>query len=266
MPADDLSLLEQAAFEAGEIAMRYWRHDPQVWEKEDGAGPVTEADLAVNAHLETLLRGARPDYGWRSEESPDDPARLAAEYCFIIDPIDGTRAFIDGQVGFSHALAIACGSKIVAAAVHLPAQELSYIASDRTPARLNGAVIAPSAASLDGATVLTGKPGLDPVHWRGTVPPLRRKFRPSLAWRLCLVAEGRFDAALSVRPAWEWDIAAGCLIAQRAGCLATDLTGHPLRFNTPECLADGLIVAVPALHDQMRAAMTPRPNIRTSAT
>ena len=112
MPADDLSLLERAAREAGEIALRYWRRDPQVWDKADGAGPVTEADLAVNAHLEQMLRAARPDYGWLSEESPDDPARLAAGHCFVIDPIDGTRAFIDGLAGFSHSLAIARGRDI----------------------------------------------------------------------------------------------------------------------------------------------------------
>lgn len=261
MPAaeDDLHLLEQAAREAGEIALRYWRRDQQIWDKAGGAGPVTEADLAVNAHLERVLRAARPDYGWLSEESPDDTARLAATHCFIVDPIDGTRAFIDGQNGFSHSLAIARGHEITAAVVHLPAQDLTYTAHETGAARLNGAVITASQHGFEGADVLTGKPSLDPVHWRGVVPPLRRSFRPSLAWRLCLVAEGRFDAALSVRPAWEWDIAAGVLIARRAGCLASDLTGQPLRFNTPSRLGDGLIVATRALHDGMLAAMTPRP-------
>ncbi len=259
MPAaDDLILLELAAHAAGQIALRHWRRDPQVWDKADGAGPVTEADLAVNAHLERLLREARPDYGWLSEESPDDPARLAFEHCFIIDPIDGTRAFIDGQTGFSHSLAIAREHEIIAAVVHLPAQELTYAAQEHGPALLNGAPIRASHHGFDGADVLTGKPGLDPAHWRGVAPPLRRSFRPSLAWRLCLVAEGRFDAALSVRPAWEWDIAAGALIARRAGCLASDLSGQPLRFNTPSALNDGLIVARQGLHDDMLAAMTPR--------
>lgn len=260
MPADDLSLLEQAAHEAGEIAMRHWRRDPQVWDKADGAGPVTEADLEVNAHLEQMLRRARPDYGWLSEESTDDPARLDAAHCFIVDPIDGTRAFIDGQTGFSTALAIARGHDIVAAVVHLPAQQLTYTAAELGPALLNGAAIAPSDHGYEGATVLTGKPGLDPVHWRGVAPPLRRAFRPSLAWRLCLVAEGRFDATLTVRPAWEWDIAAGSLIATRAGCLVTDLGGQALRFNTASALSDGLVLAAPGLHGRIMAAMTPQAN------
>ena len=258
MPADDLGLLEQAAHEAGEIALRYWRREPRAWNKPDGAGPVTEADLAVNRHLENLLRAARPDYGWLSEESADDPARRLAEYCFIVDPIDGTRAFIDGQVGFSHALAVVRRGEPVAGVVHLPAQRVTYSATAEGPALRNGAAIRPSAHGFEGAQVLTGKPSLDPMHWRGAVPPLRRAFRPSLAWRYCLVAEGQFDAALSTRPAWEWDVAAGSLIASRAGCVSSDLGGRAIRFNSESALCDGLVVAPAALHRALLAAMTPR--------
>lgn len=257
MPEADLALLEQAAREAGEIAMRYWRHDPQAWDKGGDAGPVTEADLAVNAHLESLLRGARPDYGWLSEESVDDPSRLDAKHCFIIDPIDGTRAFIDGQEGFSHSLAIATDDRITAAVVHLPARGLTYTASENGPALLNGKPIAVRDHVLDGATVLTGIPSLDPVFWHGRVPPVRREFRPSLAWRLCLVAEAQFNAALSTRGAWEWDIAAGSLIAQRAGAVTSDLNGRPMRFNTRKMMVDGLVIAAPGLHQAIRAAMSP---------
>jgi len=258
LPASDLALLEQAAHEAGEIALRYWRREPRFWDKDGGAGPVTEADLAVNEHLERLLRSARPDYGWLSEESTDDPARLEAEYCFIIDPIDGTRAFIDGQTGFSNALALARGDQVVAGVVHLPAMGITYTALAEGPALRNGQPIAPSAHGFEGAHVLTGKPSLDPVHWRGVTPPLKRGFRPSLAWRLCLVAEGQFDAALSTRPAWEWDVAAGSLVAARAGCTVSELSGTPMHFNAARPLTDGLVVAAPALHDQLLAAMTPR--------
>lgn len=257
MRVTDLTLLEHAAIEAGKIAMRYWRKDPQAWEKDDDAGPVTEADLAVNDYLEDVLRSARPDYGWLSEESVDDPSRLDARHCFIIDPIDGTRAFIAGQEGFSHSLAIATEDRITAGVVHLPARAMTYSAEADSPARLNGKSIAPVDHALQGATVLTGKPSLDPVFWRGQVPPVTREFRPSLAWRLCLVAEGRFNAALSTRAAWEWDIAAGSLIAERAGCRVTALGGRPMRFNTQRMMLDGLVIAAPVLHGAMIEAMSP---------
>lgn len=249
MPANDLALLIDAAREAGAIARRYWRNRPDFWEKDQAAGPVSEADLAVNAMLEHDLRAARPDFGWLSEETADGPARLAAEQTFIVDPIDGTRAFLAGEPGFSHSLAIACNGQITAAVVYLPVHDLLYTAAFGSPALLNGAPLVPGTArSVEGATILTTGSTADPSHWRGPVPAYRRVFRPSLAWRLCLVAEGRFDAAVSLRPAWEWDIAAGSLIAAQAGVVATDQAGLPLAFNRPTPQSRGLIAAIPALH------------------
>ncbi|WP_374299076.1 inositol monophosphatase [Paracoccus sp. (in: a-proteobacteria)] len=255
-PEEDLALLVRAAQAAGPIALSFWRSEPKAWDKPDDAGPVTEADLAVNDALQTMLTGARPDYGWLSEESEADASRLDARRCFIIDPIDGTRAFIAGQQGFAHSLAVAEGDRIIAAVVHLPAMEMTFTAFADGPALLDGKPIRPSTAGLQDARVLTYKSATEPEHWKdGRTPPFRREFRPSLAWRLCLVAEGRFDAALSVRSVWEWDIAAGSLIAQRAGALATDRHGHPMRFNSPRAMVDGMIVAGPRLHQEMRAGM-----------
>ncbi|MDM7458546.1 MAG: 3'(2'),5'-bisphosphate nucleotidase CysQ [Paracoccus sp. (in: a-proteobacteria)] len=244
----------RAAQAAGQIAMSFWRRAPRAWEKGGGQGPVSEADLAVNDALQGLLKTARPGYGWLSEESEADPARLDADFCFIIDPIDGTRAFIDGRDDFAHSLAVAQGDRIVAAVVHLPARDLTYTALADGPALLNGLAIAPSDAGIEGARVLTYRAATDAVHWRGGVAPaIRREFRSSLAWRLCLAAEGRFDAALSLRAAWEWDIAAGALIAERAGAAVTDRKGARMRFNSPRAMVDGLLVAGPRLH---RAILT----------
>ncbi|WP_294229727.1 inositol monophosphatase family protein, partial [uncultured Shimia sp.] len=107
MPVTDLDLLIAAAQRAGKIATRYNGPDAKAWHKPEGAGPVTEADLAVNEMLEDTLRAARPDYGWLSEESLDEGDRIHAEKTFIIDPIDGTRSFIEGSDTWAHALAIA---------------------------------------------------------------------------------------------------------------------------------------------------------------
>jgi myo-inositol-1(or 4)-monophosphatase len=255
-PEEDLALLVRAAEAAGPIALSFWRSAPKAWDKPDDAGPVTEADLAVNDALQSLLMGVRPDYGWLSEESEADASRLDARRCFIIDPIDGTRAFIAGQQGFAHSLAVAEGDRITAAVVHLPAMNLTFTAFAEGPALLNGKPIRPSDRGMAGARVLTYKSATEPEHWKnGRTPPFRREFRPSLAWRLCLVAEGRFDAALSVRSVWEWDIAAGSLIAERAGALATDRHGQPMRFNSPRAMVDGMIVAGPRMHGEMLAGM-----------
>ena len=94
MPVNDLALLTEAARAAGDIARRYFQKSPKVWDKGGSAGPVTEADLEVDRMLSDDLRAARPDYGWLSEETEDSATRLSQENVFIVDPIDGTRAFI----------------------------------------------------------------------------------------------------------------------------------------------------------------------------
>jgi myo-inositol-1(or 4)-monophosphatase len=258
LPERDLALLTEAALAAGAIALRFWRQNPVVWEK-PGQGPVTEADLAVNADMETRLRGARPDYGWLSEESPDDPARLNKARVFLIDPIDGTRAFIAGEENFAHSLAVAEGGRIVAAVVYLPAKDRLYAATASGSALCDGQTIrASQQPGIEGAHVLTTGPNLAPEHWPGGVPDLRRSFRASLAYRLCLVAEGRYDGMLTLRDAWEWDIAAGSLIAERAGAVVSDSLGCPLRFNLAPPQAKGVIAAAPGLHTGLMTRRLPQ--------
>jgi myo-inositol-1(or 4)-monophosphatase len=258
LPARDLALLTEAAREAGRIALRYWRRDPKVWDKGGEHGPVTEADLAVNDMLKARLLAARPGYGWLSEETPDDAARLDCEAVFIIDPIDGTRAFIAGEENFSHSLAVAHRGRVTAAVVFLPALDKIYTASGIAPALKDGEPIAASTRDrLEGADILTTKPNLAPEKWPGGVPDIQRSFRASLAYRLCLAAEGRFDGMLTLRDSWEWDIAAGGLIAERAGLVVTDRLGGRIAFNSPKALSEGVLALPPALHADALRRLTP---------
>ncbi|MEM6663905.1 MAG: 3'(2'),5'-bisphosphate nucleotidase CysQ [Pseudomonadota bacterium] len=252
----DLDLLTEAALAGGEIALKHFGRNVRKWEKDDDAGPVTEADLEVNAMLEERLGVARPNYGWLSEENEDDAdrqaMRLAAERVFIIDPIDGTRAFIAGERGFSVALAVAERGEIVAAAVCLPARDEIYAAAKGQGVTKNGKPIrASDTAALAEATVLASQWQMRDVNWPGGLPPLDRHFRSSLAWRMCLVAEGRFDSMVTFRQTYEWDIAAGTLIAIEAGASATDGDGAPFRFNSREGMQPGVISAPVALHREI---------------
>ena len=257
MRGTDVELLAEAADAAGKIALRYWRRQPQTWDKPGDAGPVTEADIAVNAMLHSELGRARPDYGWLSEESPDNPARLDQGRCFIIDPIDGTRAFLQGEEAFAHSLAVVEAGRVVAAVVYLPARDALYSATENGGAMLNGQPIRASAKKgAAGATLLTSRPSLAAEHWKdGRPPPVRREFRASLAWRLCLVAEGRFDAMISLRPTWEWDIAAGDLIARQAGAVVTDRRGRDITYNAPSPLTAGVLAGPEPVWRDLRSAL-----------
>jgi len=257
LPGRDLALIAEAARAAGAIALRYWKADPQVWEK-PGLGPVTEADLAVNSMLAARLQAARPGYGWLSEETPDDPARLDCERVFILDPIDGTRAFIAGEKHFAVSIAVADKGNVVAGAIYLPALDMLYSASSDGPALCNGlAIQCADQPGLIGANLLMSKSFLAPEHWRQSPPDLKRSFRSSIAYRLCLAAEGAFDGMISTRDAWEWDIAAGSLIAARAGAVVSDRNGGPLRFNSAGAKTAGILAAPSGVHREILAQFKP---------
>lgn len=245
---EDLALLVQAAHEAGEIALKAREAGLEIWSKEGGS-PVTNADLAANAHIEALLRGARPDYGWLSEETVDGEARLERSRLFVVDPIDGTAAFMKGRPWWSVALAVVEDGQPVAAVIHAPAVHETFEAMRGHGARLNGEPIrASDASSLEDADLLADARLLDRPIWSEPWPQVRLEKRDSIAYRMALVASGAFDAALAISPKWDWDVCAGALIAEEAGARATDHHGRPYQFNRPTPRQASLLCSAPGLH------------------
>ncbi|MEM9043201.1 MAG: 3'(2'),5'-bisphosphate nucleotidase CysQ [Pseudomonadota bacterium] len=250
--SDDLDLLKKAADEAGEIAMRFFGDDPEQWEKDDEAGPVSEADLAVNAHLTERFADSRPSYGLLSEETEDSVERLTSDRVFIVDPIDGTRAFLKGEPGFAIAVAVVEAGVPIASVVHMPALGDTYCAAAGAGAWLNDVPISPSSrVELAGSNALGASASYQSQHWPRGLPEMKRTFRHALQWRLCLVAAGSFDLMVTMRDAYEWDVAAGALIATEAGAQITDRDGKTFHFNSPGAKVPGVLVAPPALHEQL---------------
>ncbi|NRB05456.1 MAG: 3'(2'),5'-bisphosphate nucleotidase CysQ [Rhodobacteraceae bacterium] len=258
MPAHDLSLIIDAIEQAGDIARTFTGPTAKRWEKSDGAGPVTEADLAVDAELKRILCGARPDYGWLSEETEDAKDRLEAENVFVVDPIDGTRSFVEGARTWAISVAVARKGQVTAAAVYLPMRDMLYSASLGGGATLNGEALNVSQEpNIETSRILAARPVTQRDLWVEECPQFDRHYRPSLAYRLSLVAQGRFDGMLTLRPTWEWDIAAGTLIVSEAGGHATDRNGAPLVFNTPKSQLNGIVAAGGPIHGSLVTALRP---------
>ena len=135
--ADDLALLIDAAQKAGEIAHSYFGRSPETWYKGKERSPVSEADMASDRFLRDTLLAARPSYGWLSEETLDDPSRLARERIFIVDPIDGTRGFIGGKTDWCVSVAIVENGVAVVGALASPARGNIWWASRGNGAFLN---------------------------------------------------------------------------------------------------------------------------------
>ena len=136
--------------------------------------------------------------------------------------------------------------------MHLPARDEMYAAAAGDGATKDGEAIAASARTrFKGATVLAARYQMRDENWPGGQPPLDRHFRSSLAWRFCLVAEGRFDTMVTFRDSFEWDIAAGALIAAEAGAVVTDGLGREMRLNSADGMQPGVIAAPASLHREI---------------
>ena len=245
---DDLQLIRQAAIDAGALALAEREAGLKI-ESKPGGSPVTSGDLAVDAMLKERLLGARPDYGWLSEETPDGPDRLAKRRLFVVDPVDGTIAYMKRQPWWCVPIAVIENGRPVAAVIHAPTLNETFEATLGGGARLNGqAITASDATELDDASFLADARLMEGPQWDEPWPAIRFEKRNALAYRMALVAAGAFDAAIALTPKWDWDVAAGCLIAEEAGAMVSDHHGRPWRFNRSAPRQASLVCAAPALH------------------
>ena len=244
----ELELIRAAAVEAGALALSERDAGIKIWSK-SGGSPVTSADLAVDQLLKDRLLSAHPDYGWLSEETADTPERLTTRRQFVVDPIDGTVAYMKNKPWWCVPIAVVEDGKPVAAVIHAPALGETFEATFEGGARLNGRPITASdATELDDAAVLADARLMESPLWPEPWPLMRYEKRNALAYRMALVAAGAFDAAIAISPKWDWDVCAGALIAGEAGARVSDHMGRPWLFNRPDPRQTSLICAAPALH------------------
>jgi len=248
----DAVLLFHTVREAGALALELAEKGFRQWRKRDGT-PVTDVDMAVDALLKRKLHGAKPDYGWLSEETPDDPVRLSRQRLWIADPIDGTRAFIARTDEWCVAAALIEAGRPVLGAIYRPVRDQFYDAIAGGGAHLNGRPLKlPAARALAGAKVIGNATALKLLAENAAIDAVKGGDVP-LAMRLAGVAAERFDAALSNTPKHDWDLAAGDLLVHEAGGAMTGLDGKRIAYNRPEPRQPGYVAAQAGLH---RSLMT----------
>jgi myo-inositol-1(or 4)-monophosphatase len=237
----DGALLKGAVREAGVLAQSLFRTELKNWTK-GASSPVSEADIAVNDLLEARLRAATPDYGWLSEESVDDDARLGKRLVWIVDPIDGTRAYLAHREDWCVSVALVEGASPILAAVYAPVTDEFFFAARAQGATLNDrAVQATAGTELDFSRMA----GPKPLVQRLSSSPDEITLHPrigSLALRLCRVADGSLDAAFAGGQSRDWDLAAANLIVQEANGRMTALSGDAIEYNRRE-VVHGILVA-----------------------
>lgn len=252
--AVERALIVDAVREAAPIALAYFRprrrSSARAWRKEDGSS-VTEADMAVNRALKERLLSARPGYGWMSEEdirSDGAADRRGAERTFVVDPIDGTRSFMEGDAVFCLSVAVVENGRPIAGVVFAPAMEALYDAVAGSGARFNEATMPARRAAASPPRVLTPMRDLQDKRWSGAAPEVARGYVQPIAHRLCLAAKGEWDGMIALKRVHEWDIAAAHVIAAESGLAVSDRAGEPLVYNKVQPILPGVLAGPEALH------------------
>lgn len=252
----DRRLLRRAVTAAGALALEQFQTTPGHWFKGPGQ-VVTQADLAIDHLLHDILIGARPEDGWLSEERPDDGSRQRRRRVWMVDPIDGTRAFADGVPEFAVSIALVVEGAPVLGAVLNPVTDEHFEAQRDGGARLNGVRIRISdQRELAGARLLSSRTEITRREWPKLIPEAEFTPMGSLAYKLALVAAGRFDGLVSLRASHDWDLAAASLLIGEAGGRISAADGAPLILNKPAVSHNGLAAAgTTALHRALVARL-----------
>jgi myo-inositol-1(or 4)-monophosphatase len=236
--------------EAGALARKTAQGTFRHWTKGEDRSPVSEADIAVNEFLHTRLTALVPGAGWLSEETEELPA-ATVPLVWIVDPIDGTRAYISGRADWSISAALVEGGRPIASALFAPASEEMFLSASGAGATLNGAPLKVSNGDgLRGARIAGPKRFLDRVSSLANGTLAQPKVH-SLALRLARVAQGTLDAAFASHGSHDWDLAAADLLVHEAGGALTDFAGGALKYNGLPAVHGPLIAAGPARHSAL---------------
>ncbi len=254
----ELELAIFAAREAGTTILNYYKADYEIRDK-GYHNPVTTADHASDKLLKEILRDAYPDYGWLSEETVDSPERLDKERVWVVDPLDGTKEFIEGVPHFVVSIALVENGNPVLGVLFNPVTRELFTAAAGNGARLNGEPIRCATKENTGEMVILNSRS---ETRKGLWEPFSDSFGElraigSVAYKLGLTASGQADIFASLRPKNEWDICAGNCIINEAGGKLIDLNGNPVRYNQPKTLiTPGLVAGDITAVDKTFAVLT----------
>jgi len=240
----ELNIAKAAAIEAGGLIMNYYKSDYEIKDK-GYHNPVTTADHVADERLKEILMESRPEYGWLSEETVDSPDRLNKERVWVVDPLDGTKEFIEGVPHFVVSIALVENGEPILGVLYNPVSTETFTASKGQGAQLNGEPIqCATKDNINEMIILNSRSETRRGLWKpfdGTFGELRAI--GSVAYKLGLTAAGKADIFATLRPKNEWDICAGDCIINEAGGKLIDLYGNPRKYNLENTLLEPGLIA-----------------------
>jgi myo-inositol-1(or 4)-monophosphatase len=247
----------QAALDAARLVFARFTPGAIATEYKAGHDPVTEADRAIDAVLrQNLLRDGE---GWLSEETADNPSRLDKKRVWIVDPLDGTREFVQGLPEFCVSIGLAENGRPVAGGIYNPATKETFLGAVDTGVLYNGRPArASQRISLDGALILASRSEVKRGEWKQFEnSPFKVQAMGSVAYKLALVSAGLADITFTLTPKNEWDVVAGAALVESAGGFVSTLEKTSLTANRRDPLLLGLLASGPFLKDKLLALVEP---------
>jgi myo-inositol-1(or 4)-monophosphatase len=248
---EELNTAERAAREAGQIIKNLFKGKFDVREKSKN-NPVTTADLEANRKIREIIQERFPEDGWLSEEDADDTRRLASSRVWIVDPIDGTKEFIEGVPQFAVSIGFVVGGRPKVAVIYNPVEDRLYRAAIGRGTELNGKRIRVAGRrEIHGALLLVSRS--EPLRkFQVFVDLCEIQSVGSIAYRLAKIAGGEGDGTLTFRSIHEWDVCAGVLMMEEAGGKVVDGNGKTLVFNRRDTKHHGIVAANERLTDEIQ--------------
>jgi myo-inositol-1(or 4)-monophosphatase len=243
----------EAALAAGAIIRSFYSTSYKVDYKDQRRdSPVTIADRDANQKIHDILQAAFPQYGWLSEETVDSPERLSRQRVWLVDPLDGTKEFINKIPEFGVSIALTENRQPVVGVVYNPIHDQLFwaIRGQGTWCQEQRLQVT-TTDQLSASTILASRSETKRGEWKSFLSKFQTRPTGSAAYKMALIARGDADATFTLTPKNEWDICAGVLLIEEAGGQVSHLDGRPVVFNQPKTLLQGLIASNRQLHDQL---------------
>ncbi len=250
-PSEQHIIIKETIIEAGKIASNWYKNNPKSWKKEDGTS-VSEADIEINEFLYKNLSKKIKNIGWLSEENKDDLSRLNYKKVLLVDPIDGTKSFLEGKSDFCISVALISSGRPVSGIIFNPIKKELFEAEVNKGAWINSKrIYTSSTLQLTDSKMCAFKPMFSHPAWKKPWPNMKISNKNSIAYRMSLVAKGDFDSMMALNNKSDWDLAAGDLLIKEAGGKVTDHKGKELIYNQKNTIKNSVIGCCEGLHHKI---------------
>ena len=238
----------QMLSEVGGLIRDLWHEDLEISYKSDGQ-PVTNIDLAVHEYFVQLFANYFPDDKVVSEESYPSSKSNDSDFVWLLDPIDGTRSMMKKKPEFTVSLALLNQGCLIMGMVYNPILDRVFWVTEHEPMFIQGVDFSAPARNKDTPLIFTSHRDYHQLSQQ--LSSFQCRPMGSIAQRMAMVAAGACDGAVGYVDMHEWDVAAGCLLAQRAGLVVSDLFGQPFAWNKPGLEVFGVLVAQRSIHSEL---------------